>query len=404
MFDTGPVYLANLNAPEKVLVNQGGTSSTKTYSIVQLLYWYGITRPGSVITVTGESIPNLKRGAYRDAENIFARTPALKSYVSNWNQTERIIRFHSGSLMEFTSYESEQGAKNGKRDILFVNEANGLPYNIYWQLARRTRFKVLLDYNPSAKFWAHEKVIGKANTKLIISDHRHNLWLSEQEHADIESIKDEDEELWKVYARGLTGKIEGLVFRKVFDVPSLPEGAKYIGAGLDFGFTNDPTTTIDVYKSGGELYCDEMMWEAGLTNSAINTQLISLKPARAWDIVADSAEPKSIKELQNLGLPVEPAQKGADSVMAGIQAMQQYTINLLPSCKNLKKEFGAYKWKVDRLTGEPTNEPIDKFNHGIDAVRYLVQARLQAPEMPATRAKVRQLTGTRPRRLVGERS
>ena len=193
MFDTGPLYLENLHAPEKVLVNQGGTSSSKTYSLMQLLYWYALTNPGFVITVVGESIPNLKKGAYRDAETIYARTLELTHYVASWNQTERVIRFHSGSLMEFTSYETEQGARNGKRDILFVNEANGISYPIYWQLARRTRFKVLLDYNPSEAFWVQEKVIGQANTRLIISDHRHNLWLSEQEHAEIEAIKDEDD-------------------------------------------------------------------------------------------------------------------------------------------------------------------------------------------------------------------
>lgn len=394
MFDAGPLYLANLEAPEKVLVNQGGTWSGKTYSIMQVLFSWAINppRPRFVITVVGESIPNLRKGAYRDAETIHALSPELDYYIKSWDRTNRIIYFTNGSLIEFTSYETEQSAKNGKRHVAFFNEANGIPYQIYWQVARRASYKVLLDYNPTAKFWAHEKLVGKPGVRLIISDHRHNLWLSPEQHQEIEDIRLEDEELFQVYARGKTGKIQGLVFRKVFDVPSLPLGAKYIGAGLDFGFTNDPTTTIDVYKSGGELYCDEMLWEPGLTNPAITTQLTALKPARAWDIVADSAEPKSIKELQQLGLPVEPAQKGPDSVMAGIQTMQQYTINLLPSCKNLKKEFGAYKWKVDRLTGEPTNEPIDKFNHGIDAVRYVVQARLQAPELPLQRARVRQLT------------
>lgn len=389
MFDAGPVYLANLNATEKTLVNQGGTSSTKTYSIVQLLYWWAIMRPGSVITVAGESIPNLKRGAYRDAETIYSRTPELKPYISSWNQTERLIRFHSGSLMEFTSYETEQGAKNGKRDILFVNEANGLPYQIYWQLARRTRFRVLMDYNPSAEFWAHEKVIGKPNTRLIISDHRHNLWLSPEEHAEIEGIKDEDEELWKVYARGLTGKIEGLVFRDVFPVYGLPEGATYLGSGMDFGFTNDPTVVLDLYKSGGELYVDEILYEPGLTNPDIYARLVAERPPRQWSIVADSAEPKSIEELRRMGLPIEPAQKGPDSISAGIDTLKRYRINLLPSCVRTKKDAANYKWKVDRLTGLATNTPIDAFNHSWDALRYIAQARLQAPPIIAKRARVR---------------
>jgi phage terminase large subunit len=389
MFDAGPLYLANLNAPEKTLVNQGGTSSGKTYSIMQLLFTWAIEKPRFVITVIGESIPNLKKGAYRDAETIYALAPELDYYIESWNKTDRTIYFKNGSLIEFTSYESEQGAKNGKRDVAFFNEANGIAYKIYWQVARRTRYKVLLDYNPSGEFWAHEKVIGQPNVRLIISDHRHNLWLSAEQHQDIEDIRLEDEELFNVYARGKTGKIEGLVYRKVFPALYLPEGAKYLGTGLDFGFTNDPTAAHDLYLGGGELYADELIYQTGMTNADIFAQLTAVRPAREFQIVADSAEPKSIEELRRLGLPIEPAQKGPDSLLAGIDLLKRYNINYLPSCTGLKKESLAYKWKVDRLTGRPLNVPIDKFNHAWDDIRYLAQARLQAPPLIAPRATAR---------------
>jgi phage terminase large subunit len=170
-----------------------------------------------VITVTGESIPNLKKGAYRDAETIFAQSPVLKHYILFWNKSERIIYFKNGSLMEFVSNLDEQSAKNGKRDILFVNEANGISWAIFFQMAIRTRHDIYIDYNPSAPFWAHEKLIGtgpetndlSATIQLIISDHRHNCFLSEEEHRKIEGIK--DKELWKVYARGMTGNLTGLI-------------------------------------------------------------------------------------------------------------------------------------------------------------------------------------------------
>lgn len=387
MFDAGPLYLENLNAPEKVLVNQGGTSSGKTYTIMQLLYWWAIKRPNQVITVVGESIPNLKKGAYRDAETIYARTPELHPYISSWNQTERIIRFFSGSLIEFTSYETEQGAKNGKRDILFVNEANGITYQIYWQLARRTRFRILLDYNPTAKFWAHEKVIGKPNVRLIISDHRHNLWLSEQDHQEIEDIKLEDKELFRVYARGKTGKISGLIYRKTHIVDAIPADAKFLARGLDFGFTNDPTAAVDLYSQDGELWVDEVLWGPGLENSDIYRELLAADPlSRRKRIIADSAEPKSIKQLQGLGLPVEAAAKGPDSVRAGISSIQRYQLNITRRSINLIKEFDTYKWKLDKATGEPTNEPIDKFNHGMDALRYAALATLPALSLPRRRS------------------
>ncbi len=364
MFDAGPLYLANLEAPEKVLVNQGGTSSGKTYSIMQLLFWWAIEKPRFVITVIGESIPNLKKGAYRDAETIYALAPDLAYYVQSWNTTERIIKFINGSIIEFTSYETEQSAKNGKRDVAFFNEANGIGYRIYWQVARRTRFKVLLDYNPSGEFWAHEKVIGQPGVRLIISDHRHNLWLSPEQHQDIEDIILEDKELFNVYARGKTGKIEGLIYRKVYPASVLPEGAKYLGTGLDFGFTNDPTAAHDLYLAGGELYADELIYQTGMTNADIFAALTgAVRFTNQLQVVADSAEPKSIEELRRFGLSIEAAQKGPDSLDAGIDLLKRYNINYLPSCVGLKKESTAYKWKVDRLSGLPMNVPIDKFNH-----------------------------------------
>lgn len=381
MFEAGPLYLANLEAPEKTLINQGGTSSSKTFTIMQLLFYWAYSKPRFVITVIGESIPNLKKGAYRDAETIYALTPELDLYIASWNKTDRIIYFKNGSIIEFTSYETEQSAKNGKRDIAFFNEANGIVYQIYWQVARRTRFKVILDYNPSAEFWAHEKVIGKPNTRLIISDHRHNLWLSQEQHDEIEAIKDEDEELWKVYARGLTGKIEGLILKKWSVCETIPEGAKHLAAGLDFGFTNDVTAVVDMYMLNGELWADELIYETGLTNVPIlgaprqepniSDSLTEIGFNKRLVIIADSAEQKSIAELKSIGWAIEPATKGPDSVINGLDILKRYHLNITRRSTNLRKELNSYKWKVDKKTGLPLNEPIDKFNHAIDAMRYV---------------------------------
>lgn len=380
MFSAGPLFLENLNAPEKVLVNQGGTSSGKTYSIMQLLYWLAIQNRRFVITVIGESIPNLKKGAYRDAETIYALTPELQYYVSGWNKTERVISFKNGSVIEFTSYETEQSAKNGKRDIAFFNEANGITYPIYWQVARRTRYKVLLDYNPTAEFWAHEKVIGQPNTRLIISDHRHNLWLTPEQHQEIEDIRKEDEQLWRVYARGLTGKIEGLVFNNWHVVPEIPPLAKFIARGIDFGFTNDPTDAVDVYMQDGELWVDEVLSETGLTNPDIYSRLLQEDSStKGKQHVGDSAEPKSIEELRRLGLRIEGARKGQDSINNSIDALKRYRINITRRSMNLKKELSSYKWKVDPKTGKATNQPIDKYNHAIDALRYVALNYISQP-------------------------
>ena len=207
--------------------------------------------------------------------------------------------------------------------------------------------------------------------------------------ATIEALREEDVELWRVYARGKTGLIEGLVYRNTQAVAALPAGAKYLGTGLDFGFTNDPTAAYDLYQAGGELYVDELVYRTGLTNPDIFAALVALRPAAAYAVVADSAEPKSIEELRRLGLPIAPAAKGPDSINAGIATLKGYRLNVLPSCVNLKKELASYKWKVDRQTGKATNVPVDAFNHALDALRYIGQARLQAPPLLTTRATAR---------------
>jgi phage terminase large subunit len=174
MFSVLPLYHANLNATERTVVNQGGTSSGKTYSIMQVLFVLGMQHERSVITVVGQDVPNLKKGAYRDAKTILDGSPLLQTWWPYVNEGERIIRCVNGSIMEFSSFKDAQDAKSGKRDYLFINEANGISYEIYWQLAIRTRRRVFIDYNPTARFWCHDEVIGREGVKLLISDHRKN--------------------------------------------------------------------------------------------------------------------------------------------------------------------------------------------------------------------------------------
>jgi len=375
MFECTAVYQANYEATEKVIINQGGTASSKTYSIVQLLFVKAINEPKSVITIVGESIPNLKKGAYRDAEFIFQDNEYLPEFISQWNKTDRIIYFKNGSIIEFASYENEQSAKNGKRDYLFLNEANGITWSIYWQLAIRTRQQVFIDYNPTAEFWAHEKLIGKAGNKLIISDHRHNNFLSHEQHESIEAIKDIDLELWRVYARGLTGKIEGVIFRNWAVCPMIPDDARLIAYGLDFGFTNDPSGLIEVYENQGQLWVNEMLYETKLTNMDICDRFRDYMISRDHEIIADSAEPKSIQEIYAEGFNIHPAKKGPDSIKAGIDVLKRYKINVTANSKNLIKELNAYIWKKDK-TGKMLNEPIDAFNHLIDPLRYVALNKL----------------------------
>lgn len=375
MFKAGPLYDANFYSSASTIVNQGGTSSGKTYGIMQALFMKLAEQSRKVCTVVGQDIPNLKAGALRDALDIYNTTPTLQQLIKSYNKSERIFEYHNGCIMEFKSYSDAQDAKSGKRDWLFLNEAQGVIKPIFDELELRTKEQVFIDYNPNAEFWVHEQLIGKPEVELLVSDHRHNPFLLERQRNKIEGLLDKDRELWKVYARGLTGKIEGLVLPDYHIVEEIPLGAKFLGTGMDFGFTNDPTTAVDLFLSGGELWADEMLYSEGLTNGDIDKRLRAIRP-KAWDLVPDSAEPKSIEELCRLGHKAEPAQKGPDSVRAGLDQLKRYKLNVTRRSVNLRKELANYKWKVDRKTGNATNEPVDAFNHCIDALRYVALNRL----------------------------
>ena len=387
LFDViGELYRSNNDPKPRFLVNQGGTSSGKTYTIMQLLIVLSFSKTRCVITVTGQDLPNLKVGAMRDLDNVIHGS----AYLMDWfrhNKSDSTYRGKNGALIEFKSYADAQDAKNGKRDYLFVNEANGVPYEVFWQLQIRTRKQVFIDYNPTARFWVHDKIIGRDDCKLIISDHRNNRFLTEDEHQKIEEI--EDKELWSVYARGLTGKITGLVFTRWDVVDKMPplEECKMQGYGMDFGFTNDPTTLVDLRLAHGELWVDLLIYETGMTNPDIAEECKAQGFTRRQHIIADRAEPKRIAELVALGINVIPSVKGKDSIINGLDILRRYNIHITRRSAPLIEEFKQYKWKVLR-NGDTTNDPIDTWNHGIDAMRYVASMRLRAARKGTAKAKL----------------
>lgn len=377
LFEVSDLFMANKETEERTVVNQGGTSSGKTYSIMQLLFEMAMNEPDLVVTIVGQDIPNLKKGAYRDAKTILNQSPILQVWFPYINESERVIRCINGSVLEFTSFKDEQDAKSGKRDVLFINECDGIAYGIYWQLDMRTRRKFFLDYNPSARFWVHDNVIGRKNVKLIISDHRCNPFLSKEEHEKIEKI--EDYELWKVYARGKTGKLKGLIFPEFRIVDRMPEVLECKGNwyGLDFGYTNDPTALENMRLAHGELWVDELLFEAGYDNPMIARVMKTNGIMRRDVVIADCAEPKSISEINSFGFNVRPSSKGPDSIKNGIQILQRYKINVTRRSTGIIQEMKRYKWKVDK-NGVMLNVPIEVWNHGIDAIRYVSLKTLSA--------------------------
>ena len=368
MFATSPLFMFLNESKARITVLQGGTSSGKTYSTIQWLYYKAIQEPGSVITVVGQDIPNLKKGALRDAETIYNCSESLRTFIRFWNRSDRTILFNNGSLIEFTSYDSEQDAKSGKRDYLFINEANGIPYLMYWQLNIRTRKKTILDYNPTAQFWAHESVIGQPGVELNISDHRHNPFLSDEQHKEIEGIK--DVELWKVYARGLTGNVQGLIFPnwQMIDDSLWPKQEPCF-YGLDFGYTNDPTAAVKLCRVANNLYVHELCYTPGIAPIQLKQMFLSNGYSTTQNIYSEH-DPDMVAQLNRLGLRVYAARKGQGSINAGILKLHEHNVFYTASSKNLHIEKTKYMWAKDPLTGKSLNTPIDQYNHLMDSIRY----------------------------------
>lgn len=378
MFSTTPVFHKNLTSTAKIKINQGGTASSKTYSLVQLLFYKAITEPKQVITITGESIPNLKKGAYRDAETIYSNTPYLQQAVRNWNKSDRIIYFHNGSIVEFVSNLDDQSAKNGKRDYLFVNEANGIGWLVFFQLGIRTRKSIYIDYNPSAPFWVHEKLIGTtpesndltATVEMIRSWHEHNVFLSEEEHQKIEGIK--DPELWRVYARGLTGNLQGLIYVNWKQIPDSdwPDEDGLFG-GVDFGYTNDPTAAVACLRIANNIYVKELCYQSAMTPNQIKSLFSSCGFTENTPIYCEH-DGDMIRQLRQLELLAVAARKGAGSINAGITKVKEYNILFTASSKNIEFERSKYMWLIDKDTGKPINTPVETNNHLMDAIRYAI--------------------------------
>lgn len=378
-FNVSKVWHANNDSTAQIIVNQGGTDSGKTYAIMQLLFWIAINENppfiDPVITVAGESIPNLKKGAYRTAEGIYLSNSALKNYITFWNKTDRIITFTNGWIMEFTSYETQQQAKQGKRQYLFVNEANGISYPVFWQLCKRTRRKAFIDYNPSAPFWAHDKIIGTTTegndfgktVQTIISDHRHNPFLTEEEHRQTENIK--DPELWRVYARGLTGNLTGLIYPNWKQIPDADFPNVDFFGGLDFGYTNDPTCLTKIAVIGNTAFVHECCYETGLTEHRIS-EIAKANGFGSDNHIYCEQDKEFIAALRRVRLPCMPALKGPGSIKAGILKVNEFNVFYTASSKNIHEERIRYMWEKDKITGHSTNSPVGGFDHGLDSIRY----------------------------------
>lgn len=354
-------------------VVQGGTSAGKTFGILPILIDKALKNKGLEISVVSESIPHLRRGALKDFLKIMAWTGRMQE--NKFNRSLLTYRFDNGSYIEFFSADQPDKLRGARRNILYINEANNVDFESYQQLAIRTSQDIWLDFNPTAQFWAHTEVLKDSDSELLILTYKDNEALPDTIVKEIEKGKEKAktskywDNWWRVYGLGEIGSLQGVVFDNWEQIDKIPKEAKLLAYGMDFGFTNDPTTLTAIYQYNGEYILDELIYQTKLTTSDLNNVMKSKGVAKNKSIFADSAEPKTIRELNNMGWTVKASEKGRDSILFGIQKMQQEQFKVTTNSVNIIKELRSYTWDKDKA-GQQLNKPIDAFNHAIDGIRY----------------------------------
>ena len=362
------VFQKNWEAKTRFVVNIGGSRSTKTYSIIQLLIVKALesTEP-LVISIVRKSLPSLRISVMRDFLDILKQLDLYNS--ENHNKTENTYLLNN-TLIEFFSIDDAQKRRGTKRDILFVNEVNELSWEDFFQLNIRTTQQVFMDFNPSETFWYNDQIQSRDDVTIIHSTYKDNPYLNEDQVNEIERLQHTDLQYYQIYALGeFAGQVDLIyTYIPVDDIPTF--GAKLVALGLDWGYSNDPTALLEVWLWNDAVYFNELLYRPGLTNQDIINELNELGVDRYVEIIADSAEPKSIEEIRRAGFNIKPATKGPDSVMNGIDILKRHRIHVTKQSTNIIKELNGYKWVTDK-DGNKLNKPIDMFNHALDAARYV---------------------------------
>lgn len=357
-----------LRAGKTVISAQGSSRSGKTYNILIYLITYLAQHPKTRLTIVRGTLPALKGSVLIDFKEILLRMELWNEKA--FNKSELIYTLPNGSVVDFISTDSEQKLRGRKRDVLFVNEANELLEIEWQQLRMRTTRFCVLDYNPS---FSEDHWLCALNrderTYHFITTFRDNPFLEQAIIDNLLSLKETNPSLWRVYGEGQQAQVEGLVYPSHEVIDALPEGLRHIRVGMDFGFTNDPTAAILVGYTDDALYLDELIYQSGLFASDIADLLRA--GAKGVKVIADSAEPRTIAEIARRGIDIHPAAKGADSIKAGIDKMRSMKIYVTKRSNNLRKELRSYTWRQSH-DGRWLDQPIDAFNHALDAVRYVV--------------------------------
>jgi phage terminase large subunit len=371
----------------------GGTSASKTISVILKLTDLAQSDETPTLTsIVSESMPHLKRGAIRDFLNIMI---AHKMFDQDrWNKSDFTYTFANGSKIEFFSADSPDKVRGPRRDRLFINEGNNISWQAADQLMVRTRELIIIDWNPTNEFWWYTEVMPHRDVDFITVTYKDNEALDPEIVADIEAHK-HNKNWWRVFGEGLLGEAAGRIYTGWAFLEEIPHEARLERRGMDFGFTNDPTTLIDIHRWNNSLILDEQMYRKGMKNRQI-AAFVNVLPEPNTLIVADSANPKDIDELRtDYNLPIIGAVKkgvgkgpNENYVNYGIQKVQDQMIFVTTRSTNLIKEYRNYMWLKDPMNDERhLNTPEDAWNHCLDAVRYAIESMNPDEEEPDLRIK-----------------
>ena len=373
--DVNVVFEHLLDSQSKIVVEQGGTRSGKTYNILlYLIFHYCQKNVDKTVTICRKTFPAVRSSVMRDFIDILKQHNIYDEVHHNKSNSEYTL---GGNLIEFISVDQPQKIRGRKRDVLFINEANELDYEDWQQLIFRTTEKIILDYNPSDEYhWIYDKVLNREDVEFYKTTYLDNKFLDPSIITEIERLKETDEQYWQIYGLGVRGVSKATIFNYI-EVPHIPHDAELISYGADAGYTNDPSTLVSVYKKDYNLYIKEHLYRTMMTTRDISDVLKQQVTSRS-PIYFDAAEPRLIDELRRMGHNIQPSLKGRDSINAGIDLLKRFKIHITADSNNAIQEFRNYKWAEDR-SGKLTNTPVDKNNHIIDAVRYATYSILSRP-------------------------
>jgi phage terminase large subunit len=377
-----------LKLDKRIRAAAGGTSASKTISILLILIDKCQTAANNgeqlLVSVVSESLPHLKRGVMRDFLNIMEGHKYFQE--AQWNRTDFIYSFSPTVRLEFFGVDTPDKVRGPRRDILFMNEANNCPFESFEQLEVRTKGEIWLDWNPTNEFWFYTEILNnpnvdyvKKNVDFITLTYKDNESLASDIVQSIEAKK-HNREWWKVYGLGQLGEVEGKIYSGWTFIDDIPHEARVERLGLDFGYANDPAVLVAVHYYNGGYIIDELLFQTGMSNRRI-ADYIENSEYKNILCIADSAEPKSIAEMQEYGINMLGAQKGPGSVFTGIQWVQDQKISVTKNSLNVIKAYRNYMWKTDRLTGKVMGSetggkpsPNHAFSDAMDAVRYAMES------------------------------